>query len=97
MQSRSRARLAADWPPSSEAALEAGHQRQSPLRAIRKKCIDCSGGSPAEARRCEAVACPLWPFRAGKHPWIASREKTPSDPPDFGEGGAFHAASGRLQ
>jgi hypothetical protein len=94
---RSRTQLAADWPPNSEAALEAGHHRQSPLRAIREKCIDCSGGSVAEVRRCEAVACPLWPFRAGRHLWIASREKPLSDPPDFPEGEAFHAPLGRLQ
>ena len=80
---RSTARAAAVWPPTAEVAREAGHRRQSPLRAIREKCIDCSGGSPAEARRCEATACPLWPFRAGRHPWLRSRGKPPFNTESF--------------
>jgi hypothetical protein len=36
--------------------------------AIRKKCIDCSGGSRKEVRLCPVVACPLWPYRFGKRP-----------------------------
>jgi hypothetical protein len=35
------------------------------LRAIRRKCLDCSGGSPEEADRCEVYDCPLHPFRRG--------------------------------
>ena len=87
---RSRTELAAIWRPTAEIAQEAGHQRQSPLKAIRQKCLDCSGGSPTEARRCEAVSCPLWPFRAGRHPWRGLFEKPPSDPGDFEQGGAFY-------
>jgi hypothetical protein len=41
----------------------------SPNRAIREKCIDCSGGSPTEARKCVAFKCALWPFRMGKNPF----------------------------
>jgi hypothetical protein len=37
--------------------------------AIRRKCIDCSGGKIAEVRHCEAIACPLWPFRLGSNPY----------------------------
>ena len=33
--------------------------------AIKEKCLDCSGGIPAEVRRCPATGCPLWPFRTG--------------------------------
>ncbi|MCY2987179.1 MAG: hypothetical protein NTY19_04825 [Planctomycetota bacterium] len=40
----------------------------SPLRAIRLKCIDCSGGSVVEVTKCVIPDCPLWPFRAGKNP-----------------------------
>ena len=62
--------LAAIWPPTSDVAREAGHGPQSPLRAIRAKCRDCSCYQTSEVRLCEAVKCPLWPFRAGKHLWI---------------------------
>lgn len=39
-----------------------------PLAAIRVKCVDCSGGSPAEARKCTAIGCALWPYRMGTNP-----------------------------
>ena len=38
---------------------------RSPIDAIRGFCIECSGGSPAEARKCVAIKCQLWPFRMG--------------------------------
>ena len=38
------------------------------LREIRKKCIDCSAGSPKEIRTCLIVDCPLYPYRFGKNP-----------------------------
>jgi hypothetical protein len=40
----------------------------TPTRAIRIHCIDCSGGSMADARNCEIETCPLWPYRMGKNP-----------------------------
>jgi hypothetical protein len=39
------------------------------IRAIRAKCLDCSGGVPGEARNCVAIGCPLWPFRMGVNPF----------------------------
>jgi len=45
----------------------------SPVEAIRQKCLDCSGQQPAEVKLCEAVTCPLWPFRAGRHPYTRKR------------------------
>jgi len=39
---------------------------RSPLRAIRAKRIDCSGGNKAEVRRCPCQTCSLWPFRGGR-------------------------------
>jgi hypothetical protein len=42
---------------------------ESPGRAIRAKCVDCSGGNATEARKCVAYKCPLWPFRMGKNPF----------------------------
>lgn len=61
--------LASIWPPTSTVAKEAGHQPISPLKAIRLKCLDCSGNQPLEVRLCCAVDCALWPFRAGRHPY----------------------------
>jgi len=39
----------------------------TPMRAIRKKCLDCAG-SPSEVKKCEVKACPLFPYRLGKNP-----------------------------
>lgn len=41
---------------------------QSPLRAIRAKCLDCCGGQPSEVRACPVTRCDLYPFRLGKRP-----------------------------
>ena len=48
----------------------------SPLRAIRAKCIDCSGGSISEVRLCPCKRCPLWPFRNASNPF---RTRTMTD------------------
>jgi hypothetical protein len=45
-----------------------GHP-ESPIKAIRAKCVDCSGGSMAEARLCALTHCPLWAFRMGHNPF----------------------------
>jgi hypothetical protein len=68
-----RTELAAIWPPTAAAAASAGHKPMSPMQAIRRKCLDCSAGQTIEVRLCEAVACPLWPFRAGQHPYTKTR------------------------
>ena len=41
---------------------------KSPMKSIRDKCIDCSGGSQADARNCVIPDCPLFPYRMGKNP-----------------------------
>lgn len=41
---------------------------QRPLKAIRSKCLDCSGGQPKEIRFCQISTCTLWPYRMGKRP-----------------------------
>ena len=69
----SRPRLAAVWPPTAAVAAKAGHKPMSPMQAIRRKCLDCSGGQTVEVRLCEAVTCALWPFRAGRHPYTRTR------------------------
>lgn len=40
----------------------------SPVKAIKKHCLDCSGGSKKEVRECIIQDCPLYPFRLGKNP-----------------------------
>jgi hypothetical protein len=42
----------------------------SGLKAIRRKCIDCSGGTDGAVRSCTVSACPLFEFRFGKNPNI---------------------------
>ena len=37
----------------------------SPMKAIRKKCLDCSCGSSEEVKNCFAKKCPLYQFRFG--------------------------------
>jgi hypothetical protein len=61
------------WPPSAADARMAGHGPMSPMEAIRRKCLDCCWGQVAEVKLCEAVACPLWPFRSGRHPYTRTR------------------------
>ncbi len=40
----------------------------TPLRAIRKKCLDCSCFQPKEVRKCTVIDCPLYPYRFGRRP-----------------------------
>ncbi len=40
----------------------------TPVRSIRKYCVECSGGSVYEVARCEMDDCPLYPYRMGKNP-----------------------------
>ncbi len=43
--------------------------RLTPLKAIRAKCLECTGYEPSEVRKCsEKDACFLWPFRFGRRP-----------------------------
>ena len=48
---------------------ELGHP-ESPIKAIRAKCLDCAG-SEAEVRKCVCSDCPLWPMRMGRNPFHA--------------------------
>lgn len=81
-----RTRLAAVWPPTAEAAATAGHKPMSPVEAIRQKCLDCAIYQPSEIRACEALKCPLWPFRAGKHPYTAAARKKAAQGASFEAG-----------
>jgi hypothetical protein len=43
-------------------------QHLSPLKAIRKHCLECSGASSKEVSECIITDCPLYIFRFGKNP-----------------------------
>ena len=47
-------------------------KKLTPLKSIRKKCIDCSGGSYQEVRFCQIEECPLYTYRHGKRPTTKS-------------------------
>lgn len=38
-----------------------------PMKAIRRKCLDCTGEVPSEVRKCTETNCPLWHLRMGKN------------------------------
>ncbi len=52
-----------------EALAALGHEKISPTKAIRAKCLDCCGNSSVEVGRCQIVDCSLWPFRMGVSPF----------------------------
>ena len=45
----------------------------SRLRAIRKCCLDCVGGSPKDVKNCFAMTCPLYRFLFGKNPALKGK------------------------
>ena len=46
---------------------------RSPGKAIRAKCLDCSGNSSDEVKACPVKDCPLYPFRLGRNPFRTPR------------------------
>jgi hypothetical protein len=40
----------------------------TPIKAIRKKCLDCTCGQVLEIRECPVIECPLYPYRMGRRP-----------------------------
>ena len=40
----------------------------TPVKAIRRKCLDCMAGSRKEVRFCLQRDCPLYPYRMGSNP-----------------------------
>jgi len=39
------------------------------LDAVRRYCLECSGGSRREVAECAIPDCELYPFRYGKNPY----------------------------
>jgi len=40
----------------------------TPLWAVRRKCLACRCGSAQEVKLCPVQACPLWPHRLEESP-----------------------------
>lgn len=47
------------------------------LKAIREKCLDCSGWHPNEVKECPITRCSLYPYRMGHNPF--SNRKGPGN------------------
>ena len=39
-----------------------------PMKAMRKKCLDCQSGAYKKVRNCDDLCCALWPYRMGRRP-----------------------------
>ena len=46
------------------------------IKAIRAKCLDCSGYQPKEIRLCTLTDCSLWPYRMVHKPKGGSDEES---------------------
>ena len=51
---------------------------QSPLEAIRRECLSCSGDMPEEVKRCLVKSCALYPYRMGKNPFVSEARRKAS-------------------
>lgn len=40
----------------------------TPIKAIRKKCLDCSNHQSKEVRLCTVIKCAIYPYRFGRRP-----------------------------
>ena len=50
----------------------------TPMRAIRKKCLDCCNSQVVEVRACNIKNCPLWAYRMGHRPTTDLQQGTDS-------------------
>lgn len=41
---------------------------ETPIKAIRMKCLDCCSGQNKEIRLCTVINCPIYPYRFGRRP-----------------------------
>jgi hypothetical protein len=98
--------MASSWLRNPDGSTEGKHPRDADvdvmreihgpaplLRVIRAKCIDCSGGSESEARKCTAIGCALWPYRMASNPFRTPREMTEEQR----EAGAARLAAARAR
>lgn len=50
----------------------------TPVKAIRKYCLNCSGGSFKEVEKCVISECELYEYRYGKRP-VKEKNQTNSN------------------
>ena len=50
----------------------------TPMKAIRRRCLDCCCGSSQEVSLCLVHSCSLHPYRFGRRPGVVKREATPA-------------------
>lgn len=62
---------------SGDKTLTVDSKTLNPMKAIRIKCLDCSGGSQNEVKLCQCSDCPLYVFRLGKNPNRVKKTLTP--------------------
>ena len=46
----------------------------TPIKAIRKKCLDCTCGQIVEIRECPVIECPLYTYRMWRRPDQATKD-----------------------
>ena len=49
----------------------------TPIKAIRKQCVKCSGGVLKNALWCPVTDCTLWPYRLGARPSTVAAKHCP--------------------
>lgn len=54
---------------------------RSVLAAVRLRCLDCCGGSPADVAACDNTLCALHALRFGKRPETVRRQRQKLDDP----------------
>ena len=47
---------------------------ETPVKAMRKKCIDCCNGQYEEIRNCTVINCALYAYRMGRRPDTATKD-----------------------
>lgn len=47
----------------------------TPLKAIRRHCLECCCGSSAEVSKCPIKTCTLWGYRRGHRPTLTDRRE----------------------
>ena len=55
----------------------------NPLKAIRAKCLECSGDYINEVKECPITDCPLYAFRFGKNPYRKTRSLSDEEKADL--------------
>ena len=70
-------------PPMTCGTKDGAPHIHTPLKAMRRKCLDCCCGSPQEVSLCPVKDCALWPYRLGKHPTRKSSQPKGIIPPGF--------------